>query len=183
MYRSDDAGASWTRITSDERPISPAALAQQHQLEQRLAELITRSSQLVTQAQSSTDQMAKLAPNQDALKAQLAAAAAKVKIVLSGPKATPMPRVPPGPPPATLSGVNGNLLALYKMTAVDAAPTAIQLTETDKAERELNELAATWDALKTAELAPLGVALTAAGFPAIRPELVDEPRQGQSDEE
>jgi photosystem II stability/assembly factor-like uncharacterized protein len=162
--------------------LAPAALAQQHQLEQRLAELVTRSSQLVMRAQSASDQMSKLAPTQDALKAQLAAAAAKVTAVLSGPKGLPRAPAVQGAAP-TLGGVNGNLLTLYKLTEVDAAPTAVQLTEAAKAERELAALTKSWDALVAAELAPLNTALTAAGLAAVRPELVPETRQSSGDEE
>jgi photosystem II stability/assembly factor-like uncharacterized protein len=156
--------------------LTPAALAQQHQLEQRLAELVTRSSQLVMHAQSASAQLAKLAPTQDALKAQLAAAAAQVAAVLSGPKGPPRGPAAPDAPPG-LRGVSGNLLALYRMIEVDAAPTAAQLAEANKAARELAALAKSWDALEAGELAQLSSQLTAAGLPAIRPELTSETRQ------
>jgi len=164
--------------------LAPAAIAQQHQLEHQLAELVTRSSQLVLQAQSTLDQLAKLAPKQDALKAQAAAASAKATVILSGPKPPPgAPSAPAGASPPTLSSVNGKLTALYKVAGVDAAPTAVQIAETAKADRELAALARSWDALRTGELAPLNAALTAAGVPTIRPELAPETRQRNGDEE
>jgi photosystem II stability/assembly factor-like uncharacterized protein len=156
--------------------LAPSALAQQNQLEQHLAELVTRSAQLAMHAQSASDQLAKLAPTQDALKTQLAAAATQVTAVLSGPKGPPRAPAAPDAPP-TLRAVNGKLVTLYRMSEVEAAPTAVQLVEATKAERELAALATTWHAVETSALAPLNAALTAAGLPAVRPELPRETRQ------
>jgi hypothetical protein len=78
--------------------------------------------------------------------------------------------------------VSGKLRALYRMIEVDAAPTAAQISEVDKADRELTALAATWDALKTSELVPLNAALTAAGIPAVQPEQrLEAPRSGDDE--
>jgi len=105
-----------------------------------------------------------------------------VTAVLSGPKG--LPRGPAGrEATATLAGVNGKLLTLYRLSEVDAPPTAVQRTEAAKAERELAALATSWDALVAAELTPLNAALTAAGLAAVRPELVPETRQSSGDEE
>lgn len=153
--------------------IAPAQLAQQNQLEQRLAELITHCSRLVMQVQSTSAQLARLSPKQEALAARLAATAAQVTALLSGPSGT---RGSPGTGrPPTLGSVNGNLATLYRMIEVDAAPTAAQRTEATKAERELEALAKTWDALQAGELAALNAAITAAGLPAVRPALAPEP--------
>ncbi|HET7504834.1 MAG TPA: hypothetical protein VFK02_27615 [Kofleriaceae bacterium] len=160
--------------------LSPAALTQQHQLEQRLADLVTRSSKLVMEAQSVADQLGKLKPGADALKAQVAGTTAKLTELLSGPKG---PRVPGKARPPTLGSVNGNFTALYGGVEVDAAPTAAQLAEAARAERELTALAASWNALKAAELAPLNAALTQAGMAPIKPELLPETRQTEGDEE
>ena len=146
---------------------------------------MTRSSRLVLQAQSTVDQLTKLggkpAALPAALKDQVDGTQAKVTAVLSGPK---------GPPPApgrerppSLTGVNGKLVALYRMVDVDAAPTAVQAAEAAKAERELTQLATAWDAVRTGELAALNTALAAAGQPAIRPEAAPETQQDQGDEE
>jgi photosystem II stability/assembly factor-like uncharacterized protein len=154
---------------------SPAAIAQQHELSQRLADLVTRSSQLVMHAQSTIDQLAKLTGQPEPLKAQLAAVTVQATAVLSGPK---------GPPPGPgLAGVNGKLVTLYRMIEVDAAPTAIQIAEATRAERELGQLAAAWDKLRTGELAQLNAALGQAGVPPIRPELAPETKQSEGDEE
>ena len=160
--------------------LSAAAVAQQHQLSERLAGLVTRSSELVLHAQSTADQLAKLTGKPEPLAGQITAVAAKVTTLLSGPKTPPAPGAPR---PATLGGTNGKLVALYKLTDVDAAPTAVQVAEAGKAERELTQLVAGWDALRTGELAALNAALTAAGLTAIRPELAPETRQDEGDEE
>ena len=160
--------------------LAPAVIEQQHQLEQRLAELVTRSSRAVLRAQSASDQLAKLAAKPGPLEARITATAASVTAVLSGPKGL---RSPAREYPPTLASVNGELVNLYKSTGGDAAPTSVQLAEAGKAERELTALAKTWDALEGGELAKLSAALTAAGLPAIRPELAPETRQDSGDEE
>jgi hypothetical protein len=157
-----------------------AALAQQHQLATRLDDLITRSSRLVLQAQSVIDQLGKLTGKPEPLAGQIAAVTAKVNEVMSGPKG------PPGPGrarPPSLGGVNGKLTNLGKMVDVDARPTAAQVAETAKAEKELAQLSAAWNAVKTGELTQLDAALTAAGLPAIRPEAEPETKQDDGDEE
>jgi len=158
--------------------LAPAALAQQNQLEQRLAELITQSSQLVMQAQTVSEQLGKLAPAQDALKGQVGDVLAKLTAVLSGPSGPPGRERPPA-----LRGVNGSLVTLYRMIEVDAAPTAAQAADASKAEREFVQLTKTWDALKAGELAQLNTALTAAGLRAVRLELAPQPRPRDNDEE
>ena len=148
------------------------------ELEQRLAELLTRSSQLVIQAQSASEQIGKLAPAQGALKAQIGDTLAKLTAVLSGPSGPPGRERPP-----TLRSVNGSLVTLYRMLEVDAAPTAAQTTEAGKAEHELAQLAKTWDAFKAGDLAQLNATLTAAGLHAVRPELAPAPRPRDDDDD
>ena len=121
-----------------------------------------------------------LAPKPDALKAQVAATAEKLTMVASGPKG---PRIPGRDRPPTLAGVNGSFGALYEMIEIDAAPTAAQLAEAGKAERQLTALAAAWDAIKTTDLPALNAALTAAGLTAVRPDIAPETRQTEGDEE
>jgi len=165
--------------------LAPAAMAQQDQLEQQLAELVTRSSQLVVQVRSAGEQLGKLAPTQDALKTQVGNVAAKLTALLGGPGAGP--GGPGGPavrePPPTLGSVNSSLVTLYRMLEVDAAPTAAQTTEANKAKRDLEALSRAWDALKAGELAQLNTALKAAGLRAVRPELAPQlhPRDDDDD--
>jgi hypothetical protein len=157
--------------------LAPAAIAQQHQRAVQLSELLTRSTQLVRQARSSAAQLGKLNAS-DPLKAQITAAAAKVTLVLSGPRnATGAERERL----STLMGVNGKLATLYRLVDVDAAPTAVQITELARAERELAQLTTSWNAVK-AELATLSTALTGAGLSAIQPELAPTSRDGEAHE-
>ena len=160
--------------------VSAAAIAQQHQLSWRLAEQATRSAQLAMQAQSTVDQLAKLTGKPAPLAGLIAAASDKASAALSGPKAPPGPgrTRPPG-----LSDVSDKLVTLYRAIEVDAAPTAIQVAEAARAERELAQLSTTWDAVRTGELARLNAALTQAGLPVIRPELAPETRPSGGNEE
>ena len=161
--------------------LAPAVLAQQHQLAVRLSDLVTRSAQRVLHAQSTLDQLARLDGKPGVPKDQVDATVARVTAVLSGPKGPPP--APGRDRPASLTSVNGKLVALYKMADVDAAPTAAIGGETSRAERELAQLVAAWDAVRTGELAALNTALTAAGKPAIQPELAPQTQQDEGDEE
>jgi photosystem II stability/assembly factor-like uncharacterized protein len=150
-----------------------AAIAQQHQLEARLADLVGKSAELLLQARSVTEQLAKL-PKQP-LADPLAVA---VAAILTGPKQPAKPGAAP-----TITAIVGKLGSLYSVSEVDAAPTAVQLGETAKAERELAALGKRWDAVKSGELARLNAALAVAHLPAIRPELRPLLHQGSGDEE
>jgi hypothetical protein len=104
--------------------LAPAAIARLGQLEERLAELVTHSSERALEAKSVSGQLAKLTSQPDALKAQISDVAAKVSAIAADP---PGPRGGGGPRPLTLGGVNGKLVTFYRMIDVDAAPTAVQL--------------------------------------------------------
>jgi photosystem II stability/assembly factor-like uncharacterized protein len=166
--------------------LGAAAVARQNQLEHRLAELVTRSSLLVMQARSASEQLGKLAPGQEPLKVRVDEVTARLAAMVSGaraPRPGPPAREPPGRErPPTLTSVNGKLVSLYKAIGVDAVPTAAQTAETGKAERELSVLTTSWQAIK-GELAQLSAALATAGLPAIQLELAQEPRQSVGDEE
>jgi photosystem II stability/assembly factor-like uncharacterized protein len=155
--------------------LAAGVLAQQNQLETRLAEQLTRASQLTLEARSISDQLAKLAAPEP-LKAQLAELATKVTALRSGTKdrADPVP---------TLAGVAGKIQSLYGATDVDAAPTAVLIAEAAKAERELDTLAKSWAALKANELARANAALTAAKLPPLAPDGKPALRDTSGDEE
>ncbi len=149
-----------------------AIIAQQNELETRLAALVTRSSEDLLQARSILEQLERIPAT---LQPQAAHLAAAVTLMLEGPK-----------PPihaASIRELNGTLTGLYGQIQVDAAPTAAQLAETAKAEKLLVTLADRWTKLKAAELAPLDAALKAAGATEIRPELrpLLGPRHGDED--
>ena len=159
--------------------LSAAALQQQHRLEVRLAELLSRSSGLVLRARSIAEQVEKLAADPRAPKAPLAELAAKVAVLSAGPKERP----PAGEPPPALGGVNRKLAAFYGAVEVDAAPTAALIAEAAAAERELDALARSWAALEAGELARVNAALAAARLPALAPGRRPVVREGDGDEE
>jgi hypothetical protein len=160
--------------------LAPAAIARLGQLEQRLAELVTHSSERALEAKSVSGQLAKLTSQPDALKAQISDVAAKVSAIAADP---PGPRGGGGPRPPTLGGVNGKLVTFYRMIDVDAAPTAVQLAEIARAEKEFAALEKSWEALARGPLAQLNTAFTAAGIPAIKADSTPETQQEHGEEE
>ncbi|HMG56926.1 MAG TPA: hypothetical protein VK601_25685, partial [Kofleriaceae bacterium] len=109
------------------------------------------------------------------------AVVARATALLSGPGGPPPP--PGRDRPPNLGSVGGVLGSLYKMSDVDAAPTAILVAEATRAERALTQLATGWDAVRTGELAQLNTALAAAGLPPVQPEVAPETQQDEGDEE
>jgi photosystem II stability/assembly factor-like uncharacterized protein len=161
--------------------LAPAAVVKLGQLEDRLAGLVTRSAQLALQAKSVSTQLSKLTSQTDPLKAQISDVAAKVAAIAADPPGQRGGDAAPRAP--TLSGANGKLVTLYRMIEVDAAPTAAQLSEITKAEREFAALATSWNALASGPLAQLNTAFAAVGLSAIRPETTPETRQNNGEEE
>ncbi|MCE9572008.1 MAG: glycoside hydrolase [Deltaproteobacteria bacterium] len=143
--------------------LSRAALAQQAALELRLATSLTRSAQVLAAARSTLEQLA--APALAPLKAQTAPLVTAITALATGPTDPPK-----GARAPTLAEVTAALGGLYEATALDAVPTAVQLAETQRAERELADLAKRWDAIRTGELAALGAVLKARGLPEVHPE-------------
>jgi hypothetical protein len=153
-----------------------AAIAQQQQLEQRLAEQLTKSAQLAAHAQSAIDQLTALATaaGAAALKPQITTLTGHIKDVLAG---------APGGKAPTLRDTTDTLSTLYGMAGVDAVPTAVELREAGDAERELAQLTKAWAAIETGELAQLDAALAAAKLAPIRPELTPTTKPANGDEE
>jgi photosystem II stability/assembly factor-like uncharacterized protein len=146
--------------------LSRAAIAAQEKLERRLAELVTRSAEVVLQASSVTEQLAAIAGAPAGLAPQRTDLQAKVAALLEAKG----PRTAGTPPAATASDTSERLSSLYKAVAVDAAPTAAQRAEATRAERDLIAIEKRWTALKSGDLARLNVALVAARLAEIRPE-------------
>ena len=154
--------------------LARGAVLQQHELEQRLATLLGRSSEDLLQARSVQEQLAKVAP-----RVPTEPAVTAVTSILDGAKDAPRGAARP----ATLRAVNATLAALYDQIQVDAAPTAAQLAEAAKVEKELAVLDRRWKQIVDGDLATLAAALRAAGLPAIRPELRPLLRPTHGDEE
>ncbi len=162
-------------VRLDPRITLPAkVIAQQNQLETRLAGLVDRSGELLLRAHSTLEQLGQRSTNDVGLKAQLASASAAATTLLFGGQQTPTP---------TLTSVAHTAGDLYRAVAVDAPPTAAQLAATTTVERELSVLAKAWTAFEAGELTRLGAALEQAGAPAIRPELKPQHRPSSGDEE
>ena len=124
--------------------MSPAAVAQVSQLERKLAVLVGTSSEIVLEARSASEQLEALAAKPKAPKQQIEQLGAKIEALLEGPKDPPLT----GDRAPTLARTNGVATSLYKSIAIDAPPTAAQLAEAARLERELPALAKSWTALK-----------------------------------
>jgi photosystem II stability/assembly factor-like uncharacterized protein len=167
-------------ITMDPRVKTPAAgLQQTFALEQKLAELVDRSSQAVFQAKSVQEQIEKIKPT-GTLTSPLKEFKEKVDAALEGPENLPSGSAKP---PA-LNDVNEHSYELYKMIGqVDAAPTAAQQDETARVERELPQAIATWDRIVKTDLPPINTQLKQAGLTEINPEQKPEHGENQGNEE
>ncbi|HET9620354.1 MAG TPA: hypothetical protein VFP84_03230 [Kofleriaceae bacterium] len=167
--------------------LAAAVLAQQHQLEQRLAEQLSTSAQLAAHAQSALDQLAVLAasPGGAALKPQIGPLTERITALLSGPPSPPpgTPSPPPGTPAPNLRETTETFATLYGMAGADAAPTAAQLHEASDGERDLAALGKAWAAIEAGDLARLNTALSAAGAAPIRPTLAPTTKQVNGEEE
>jgi photosystem II stability/assembly factor-like uncharacterized protein len=159
--------------------LSRSALVAQNRLERRLANLVTRSAEVVLQARSVSEQIAAISGAPASVASQLADVKAKVTALLAPPK-----DLKPGvAPPVTASNTSATLSSLYKAVAVDATPTAAQLAETDRAERDLTAIEKQWAALKSGDLATLDAALVAAKLAEIKPERRPVAAETDGDEE
>jgi hypothetical protein len=170
-------------VKLDPRTKLPAAvIAQQHQLETHLADLLDRGAAATLEAQSVQEQVAALATratSAPALAAQLHAVAAQVDALLGAPPAPGA--IPPAHP--RLGDVTSAIAGLYEASQVDAAPTAAQRAAATATERELTARLAAWTAIKSTDLAKLAPAIAAAKLPAIDPAIAPINAQGGGDEE
>ncbi|HTJ42933.1 MAG TPA: hypothetical protein VL463_12605 [Kofleriaceae bacterium] len=137
-----------------------AALVAQNKLEVRLAELVTRSSEVVLQARSVAEQLAAIKNAPAGVAPQIAELQAKVSALLESKT----------PATVTASRTSETLSSLYKSIAVDASPTASQLDAAARAEKELVSIEQQWTALRSGDLARLNGALAAAKLAEIKPE-------------
>lgn len=158
---------------------TPAGLQQMFDLEQRLASVVSRSSEAVLQAKSLQEQIEKLkatGPIADSVKAF----SARVATALEGPENPPAN----APKPASLSSVNENAYELYKLVSeVDAAPTTAQVNESAKVERDLPGVLTAWEQLLKTDLPAINNQLKQAELPEINPEQKPEHGENQGNEE
>ena len=115
----------------------PAGLAQMFDLQMRLADMLTRSSEAVTKAKAMIADKATRA----ALKDQLTS-------VLSGQKEPDVKKAPPAPKPPTLTDVQGEIATLYgAVDRADATPTSALVEAVNATAAKFETVMKRWEAL------------------------------------
>jgi hypothetical protein len=141
-------------------------LVQMFQLQVRLASMMTRSTEGVTQARSAHEQLQKLpgqanGPAADAI----SALDKKVSTLLGGGGGF----FAPASPKPTLSRVNGEAATLYsEVGRADATPTPAQTSAVAEAEKTFAAVSAQWRQMKTVDLPALNKLLRDANLPEIQ---------------
>lgn len=160
---------------------SPADLQRQFDVEMKLASAISQSSEAVTQARTTHEQIAKLLDKASGpLKDSLESLDHQISELLDGDKdaAAGAAKAP------TLPDTNANLIALYgEIGKGDAAPTSAQVDAADKNEAALSSMLTTWNQLETHDIPGLNQRLKGAGLPELRLDLAPQQQEGGEDEE
>jgi hypothetical protein len=153
-------------------------LAQMFQLQAKLAEMMTDSSQALLEARPAHEQLQKLAAQANGSVADaISAFDKKLSALLGGGGFF----APPSPKP-TLGRVNGDASTLYaEVGRADATPTTAQLNATAETEKAFAEVSKQWKELKSVDLPALNKQLRGAGLPEIRLEP-EQPEQDDSDD-
>src|SRR5262249_29166946 len=103
----------------------------------------------------------------------------KVSAILNGPT-----KPAPGSKTPTLSHVNDTANTLYgDVDRADAAPTEVQMTMTESAESDAQELFKSWQEIKDASLPAINAQLRRVHLPQIDPQQKNETDAGPRDEE
>jgi photosystem II stability/assembly factor-like uncharacterized protein len=144
--------------------LTRAQATQLAQVERKVADLVTQAAQIALEARSAGEQLEAIKAPQ--LKAQAAQTLAKLTLVANGPKDPPLT----GEPPLTLRRTMSAASQLYRSIGVDAVPTAAQLAEIGRLERDVAAAVKAWTTAK-ADLVQLNAALKAANLPEVKPEL------------
>jgi hypothetical protein len=144
--------------------LTRAQATQLAQVERKVADLVTQAAQIALEARSAGEQLEAIKAPQ--LKAQAAQTLAKLTLVANGPKDPPLT----SEPPLTLRRAMSAASQLYRSIGVDAVPTAAQLAEIGRLERDVAAAVKAWTAAK-ADLVQLNAALKAANLPEVKPEL------------
>ncbi len=161
-------------------PASSADLASLLQLETRLSEIVSKSSEADLEAHSAREQIALQAKTAPAdVKEALEAADKKLEAVVEGKPATAGGEGEPG-----LDDVAGELQGLYEQVGgVDAAPTIAQEQASQHAADELKEVLEKWSRIRSADIPELNRKLNAAHLPAINLERKPETMPEGGDED
>jgi len=160
---------------------SAAGLEKQFQLENRLAEILSKTSQAVLQAESIRGPLQKLG--------EQASGAVHDSVQTFQNKLTGLLGAQDGfaaPPTteATLSRANGQATTLYgQVWQADAEPTASQSEATTATEHDAEDVMKRWDAFRTIDLPALNRALGGANLPEVKLESNPRKEDGGIDEE
>jgi hypothetical protein len=154
---------------------SHEGLVQMFQMQTRLAEMMTESSQALLEARPAHEQLQKLAGQASGSVANaISSFDKKLSALLGGGGFF----APPSPKP-TLGRVNGDASTLYAEAGrADDTPTTAQLSATVETEKAFAEVSKLWKELKSVDLPALNKQLHGANLPEIRL----EPEQQEQDD-
>lgn len=157
---------------------SPADLASLFELENKLAGLLTTSSQAALEAHSLKEQVEKLGKNPaPALKEQVEKLDKELTAVMEGGEGT-------GEKKPGLDDVSGEAGTLYtEIGAADAAPTAAQTQAAQHAGEEVSEVLEAWQHFKTASLPAFNRELRNAHEPELNLERKPDTMPESGDED
>jgi hypothetical protein len=160
---------------------STANLQQQFDVETKLASAVNESSEAVTQARTTHEQIAKLLEQASgSLKSSLESLDQKLSGLLDGEKDGKAGEAKV----ATLPAANANAITLYgEVGRADAAPTVAQVEAANKIEAELSKMLAEWNQLKRQEIPAVNHEVKGAGLSELRLDLPPQQQEGGEDEE
>jgi photosystem II stability/assembly factor-like uncharacterized protein len=161
--------------------ISETDLQRKLQAEIKLASMIDRTNQALSQAASIRAQLNSLdASSREALKSSLAEFEKKLAEVVGSPGGF----LAPPPQQVTLSRVNGNAGTLYQQVwQVDAAPTSSQTEALSSTEQASTAVLKQWSEFKDRELPGLNRVLRDGHVPELHPESDFQQNEVDVDEE
>jgi photosystem II stability/assembly factor-like uncharacterized protein len=146
---------------------SAAGLQKMFALQKRLASAVERTSVAIRQADALLEQAGRIEAKGD-VAAALEAFRARVSVAL-GHSENPRARQAKS---AGLNTVNDAAFTVYQMVGqVDAEPTAAQVAEADRIDRDLPALLKTWEGLLSDGLPEINARLKHAGLPPLDPSL------------
>jgi len=154
-------------------------LQQQFEAEIKLASLVSKSSETVTQARTVHEQISKLlesAPG--SLKDSLGILDHRISELLDADDGDRAGKV------STLPTTNANIIALYaEIGRADAAPTLAQVDAVNKNQASFDSLLTRWNQLKSHDIPAANHDLKGAGLPDLRLDLAPQQQEGGEDEE
>jgi photosystem II stability/assembly factor-like uncharacterized protein len=154
-------------VKMDPRVKTPRqGLVQMFQLQTRLASMMTRSTEGVTQARSAHEQLQKLAGKANGPVADAISALDKKVSALLGVGGG---FFAPASPKPTLSRINGEAATLYsEVGRADATPSLAQTSAVAETEKTFAAVSAQWKQMKTVDLPALNKSLHDASLPEVQ---------------